>query len=251
MEKIGDFLGNELPGPPILVGGTGGSGTRLVAGLLQKLGVWMGNCVNGAGDALAFVPLYDLFVNQYFESGEVDPAAFELQLLNAIRAHLRGERPALWGWKNPRVVYLLPLIDRLVPGVKFVHVIRHGVDMALSSNQNQVEKHGRAVLGAAAQGLPPPIRSALLWKVVNNATADYGEKNMPGRYFRVRYEDLCADPAGAMTPVAHALGLDVAAGGWSGEIQPADSARPRPGEEMLAAIRRHLQESLERFGYQC
>jgi hypothetical protein len=58
-----------------MVGGTGGSGTRLVVQMLRRLGVDMGGDCNSAGDAMPFVPLYDRFNNLYL-TGQVDCAAF-------------------------------------------------------------------------------------------------------------------------------------------------------------------------------
>jgi hypothetical protein len=88
----------------------------------------------------------------------------------------------------------LPLLDQIVPGLRFVHVIRHGLDMALSDNQNQLAAHGRSLLGPLRDTVPGPLASALLWKKVNLAAAEYGA-SMDGRYFLVRYEDACHLPA--------------------------------------------------------
>src|SRR5688572_2949935 len=177
---------------PVVIGGTGGSGTRVVAQLVRGLGVALGANLNEAGDAIEFGWLYDRHVNRYLEN-QIDQEAFEADLARAITSHLDPAAHARWGWKNPRSIYLLPLFDELIPGLTFVHVIRNGLDMALSPNQNQLERHGRAALGVHADALAPEVRSALLWQKVNTAAAAHG-KRMPGRYFRLRYEDVCADP---------------------------------------------------------
>ena len=44
---------------PIVIGGFGGSGTRVVVSLLQAAGVIMGSRLNGSPDLLDFVPLFD------------------------------------------------------------------------------------------------------------------------------------------------------------------------------------------------
>ena len=51
---------------------------------------------------------------------------------------------AAWGWKEPRSIYLLPFFHRHLPGLRFLHVVRDGRDMAFSENQNQLRKHGEA-----------------------------------------------------------------------------------------------------------
>ena len=72
-------------------------------------------------------------------------AAAELRALVA-RQHAEADgRP--WGWKEPRSVYLLPFLAAELPGLRFLHVVRDGRDMAFSENQVQLRKHGDAVLG--------------------------------------------------------------------------------------------------------
>jgi hypothetical protein len=155
-----------------------------------------------------------------------------------------------WGWKNPRSIYLLPLLDELIPGLRFVHVIRHGLDMAMSGNQNQLSLHGRAVLGAAHDELSPQTRSALLWKRVNEVAADYG-RTMPGRYFRLRYEDVCAEPDRHLAPLAAALGLALPVGGWKEKVAPVAHRWAGLDPATLREVRSRIGDALERFGYPC
>ena len=235
---------------PVVVGGTGGSGTRLAARLLRELGVDLGARVNGAEDALAFVGLYDTYVNDYLESGAVDMVRFEPDLARAIGEHRGAAAAGAWGWKNPRSIFLLPLLDRLIPGLRFVHMVRHGLDMATSANRNQLLAHGRTVLGAECDTLPEEARAALLWKRVNERAADYGAR-MPGRYFLVRYEDLCTDASAALAPLAAALGLARPRGGWRERIEPAAPRFRALAPQARAALRTQIDDALERFGYRC
>lgn len=39
-----------------------------------------------------------------------------------------------------------------------------------------------------------PLRSMLLWSRINLAAAEYGARELPGRYLLIRFEDLCAQP---------------------------------------------------------
>lgn len=233
---------------PVVIGGTGGSGTRVVAHLVRSLGVALGANLNEAGDAIEFGWLYDKYVNPYLTNRKVEVDELETDLWRAITTHLDPAAHARWGWKNPRSIYLLPLFDELIPGLTFVHVIRNGLDMALSPNQNQLERHGRAALGAHADAFAPEVRSALLWQKVNTAAAAHG-KRMPGRYFLMRYEDVCADPSATLAPLARALGLKE--GISSPEINQGQprwkSLEPRRLEELRARIGGTLRE----FGYPC
>ena len=42
-----------------------------------------------------------------------------------------------WGWKLPETYLFLPYVKAVFPKVKYIHVIRHGLDMAYSRNQHQ------------------------------------------------------------------------------------------------------------------
>ena len=53
----------DLRSSPIVIGGTGGSGTRLVQSILAGAGVFMGHHLNAVGDALDFVGALDRFIN--------------------------------------------------------------------------------------------------------------------------------------------------------------------------------------------
>jgi hypothetical protein len=235
---------------PIVIGGTGGSGTRLIARLLREMGVDLGTRVNGAEDALSFVPLYDKYVNAYLESGAVDTARLETDLLAAIHSHVDPAGKPAWGWKNPRSIFLLPVLDNLIPGFRFVHVVRHGLDMATSANQNQVLLHSRAALGSEHDSLPVEARSALLWMRINGAAADYGQR-MPGRYFLLRYEDVCANPQGSLAPLAAAFGLVIPSGGWREPVAPVAPRWVSLDPVKLADLRARIGDALARFGYPC
>ena len=117
-------------------------------------------------------------------------------LADALQAHRRDlpEDATAWGWKEPRSIYLLPFFNSVMPKLRFVHWMRDGRDMAFSENQQQLRKHGQTVLGPKRIGRMKPARSIALWTTVNTWAADFGEQEMPGRYLRVRFEDLCAQP---------------------------------------------------------
>lgn len=237
--------------PPIVVGGTGGSGTRLVARLLREMGVEMGGAVNESEDALEFVPLLDRYIDAFISSGVVEMPRFRADLSAAMGRHALGMDPMQrWGWKNPRTIYLLPLLDRSIPGLTFIHVIRHGFDMALSMNQNQLEKHGRAVLGRGCDRMTRPMASALLWQRINEGAADYG-KCMPGRYFLLRYEDVCRQPRRSMMPIAKALRLKIPAEGFREPILPHEPRWPGMEPELRAKLKTRIGRALKRFSYPC
>ncbi|MDD5410224.1 MAG: sulfotransferase [Methylobacter sp.] len=247
---ITQYLTENHLQPPLIVGGVGGSGTRLVVQLLKNLGVSMGLHLNVSEDALAFVPLYERYINQYLVGLSVNYQHLADELLAAMINHRRNSLDAHhWGWKNPRSIYLLPILDSLIPGLRFVHVVRDGVAMSTSDNQAQLEKHGSYVLQDDMQTLPKKERSLLLWTIVNNAAADYG-KTMGDRYFLVRYEDACENPSKAFSAIGASLGLKLP-NVWDVPLRPPRMRQDSINQDFSPMVIEQATTALKRFGYSC
>jgi hypothetical protein len=255
-------VGSWPPGP-IVVGATGGSGTRLVSGLLRRVGVAMGDAVNGADDSLPLALFFDLWVNAWaardawFEPAEavVLEAAMTRSLRHALARHLGATPTGPWGWKEPNSIYLLPFLDARVQGLRFVHLVRDGRDMAFSENQRQLTKHGRPYLAGIESTLrSPQERSAALWARINAAAHDHGERSMGGRYLPVRFEDLCAEPAVQIDRLLAFAGVRGDAERLAQEEvrPPASLGRWRTQDpRLLGRVRAvaGLADALARFGY--
>jgi Sulfotransferase family len=174
-----------------VIGGTGGSGTRVIAQIVHATGRFMGAKVTE--DTLDAVPLarFDWTHGRDILSGRAavsSVAAFR----RALARHLSGHDPQRpWGWKHPHSYLLLPFLAEHCPELLFVHVIRDGRDIALSGNQNQVGHYGDIALGPAE---PSPARSLRYWAWANTRSADEGSRLLGERYLLLRLEDLCADP---------------------------------------------------------
>jgi Sulfotransferase family len=158
-----------------------------------------------------------------------------------------------WGWKAPRSVYLLPFLHGQFPNLKFIHVIRDGRDMALSGNQNQLNKHGAAVLGWSERLFrSKPERSILLWERVNLHAAEFGESKLHQDYLRVRFEDLCEKPVETTAHVIKFLGArnDPEAVARAEISPPSTLQRWRTYPPALIAKLEQLGgDSLRKFGY--
>lgn len=198
--------------PMIIVGGTGGSGTRAVAHYLSMAGVFMGSRLNRSMDSLPFAVVLDQYTDQWLafrddEARGFDREGFVSLWRDRAREHLAGHNPLeLWGTKNPRTILILELLYQSFAQMRFLHVIRDGLEMAYSSNQRQLTIHGEGILGPAMPGETPPERSLRLWAVVNDQARQLG-KRQPGRYACVRYEDFCVNPVGEMQRIARQLSL--------------------------------------------
>jgi len=246
--------------PPLVIGGTGGSGTRVVARIVRRAGWFIGTNLNPSEDSMEFPEMYDMWINRYLLRDIVPLSAEEETLLlrgfcQAIERHRSPmtDHTIPWGWKEPRSIYFLPFLDSHWTGVRFIHVVRDGRDMAFSTNQHQCRKHGPAVLRQELRDAPQPVRSAKLWALVNSQAAQYGETQMPGRYLRVRYEDLCGkrEPAiGAIlqfldsrAPLDESMLQEVASPGSIGRWR--NSGDPL----IVGQINEVASEALHRFDY--
>lgn len=222
--------------PEIAVGGIGGSGTRLIARFLIELGWHMGEDLNDANDNLAFTLLFkraevlglsaaefDRLV-EVFVAGMTRARAFsaeEQALIGAAAALGRAQHPrdwlqaraaALlaqsgrparsgpWGWKEPNTHVVLERLYAALPNMKYVHVMRNGVDMAYSSNQNQPRLWGSHYLGGSPQQEISPDYSLRYWCAVHRRIFEVAA--LPGnreRFLFLNFDRLCgADPRGEL-----------------------------------------------------
>jgi len=199
--------------PPIVVGGVGGSGTRVVAAALKKVGIFIGDDLNGALDNMLtrsvysgtrerlksfsmnrcsyglassdYILNYDEEIKNFFQEG-MDK--FEREMFAAFNS--QKLRTVAWGWKGPPSFNFLELFKDYFGDLRYIHVMRHGVDMAFSNNQNQLLNWGWRY------GLPPstdPANSFKYW-VCANRQALFDAKRLGINFHVVNFDHLCADP---------------------------------------------------------
>jgi hypothetical protein len=239
-----------------VIGATGGSGTRVVARILRDGGMFTGEKLNPYEDAVELGFYSDRWIDGYVESGGELSGETRREMaadLGAVLAdHLSTlpEGAVAWGWKEPRSIYLLRFWNETLPGLRFLHFVRDGRDMAFSENQNQLKKHGKAVLGDELRKAKTPLRSIALWNRVNAAAADYGERELGPRYLRVRFEDLCERPGATVAGIYAFFGLE-------GDAEAIGAAAVRPPEtlgrwrshKLADELTRIGEPTLARFGY--
>jgi hypothetical protein len=231
----------------------------VVAQIVRHGGMFIGTNLNYAEDALEFGDYSDRWINVFLASqrSALSPssqAAMLHDLQQALEKHLAPLTPTAraWGWKEPRSIFLLPFFHSQFPQLKFLHVIRDGRDMAYSTNQNQLRKHGSWLLDTTEAGASPPLRSLALWRRLNLLTADYGETILRTQYLRIRFEDLCHQPALVIARIFAFFGL-------AGEVEHITRLEVRPPDSLgrwrtqepdtLAELHRVGHVALERFGY--
>lgn len=246
-----------VPGPGV-IGATGGSGTRVLARIVRAGGMFIGTDLNPYEDAVAMGAFSDRWIDRVYpidtRLDEATRGEMGSELSAVLDRHLSDMPGAtrLWGWKEPRSIYLLPFFESYFDDFRYVHFVRDGRDMAYSDNQTAFIKHGATVLGEPRKRGQTPFQTIAVWNLVNERAADFGEQVLGDRYLRIRFEDLCADPASTARAVYEFFGLEGDAEGVAtSEVRP-PSTLGRWRDEKPENVRR-LQEiagpSLRRFGY--
>jgi len=115
-----------------------------------------------------------------------------------------------WGWKEPNSYLLLPSLADEFPNLKFIHTIRHGLDMAFSNNQRQM-KNWSALFIKDSEANPTytPDLSLKFWISANQFIVQEGERLGKDRYLQVNYDQVCRDPEPVLKKVLTFLKLDV------------------------------------------
>ena len=213
----------------VAVGGVGGSGTRVMARVFQKIGFDMGSDLNDSLDDLCFTALFKrpalwplgqhtselvAALEIYLTGrGVLTPQTLSVaqhqerthQLLKKIgeeiiwlekgtledrAVHLcsTDTADAPWGWKEPNTHIVLPFLLSALPNLTYIHVIRHGVDMAFSSNQTQVRLWGRALENGCLED-DPVHKSVSYWCCTHRRMVELSRLH-PGRIYLLRLESL-------------------------------------------------------------
>lgn len=226
----------------IAIGGLGGSGTRVMAGILQDLGIYIGENLSEALDNWWYALLFgrrDVLVEnratfegmaKFFYRQMANPSPLTdveerllARLCNMPRAQhkpevlsqaadrlrengLAGQPRARWGWKVP---YTHILIDRFFDwdnDLRYIHMTRDGLDMAFSSNINQLRTWGPIVLGRNVSDSPSDALA--FWCATEKRIEALAQSN-PGRIFQLSYDALIADPDPVLASLFQFLDMDV------------------------------------------
>jgi hypothetical protein len=227
---------------PIVVIGMHRSGTRVLAEILDKLGVFMGADRQADYESVAFMQINEGILHQCgaFWSEPMsahfllaEPPAVE-HLAETARDALAarfGEYagPTGWhleptsaemptfGWKDPRNTFTLPVWKHVFPSLRSIHIVRHGVDVAASL----ARRHAQALRAATGESVPSAltvIRDHALgvlssrrgWTLAEALTMweQYVDKarqecsSLGERALEVRYEDLLTQPERVIGSIA-------------------------------------------------
>ena len=224
----------------MVIGGVGGSGTRLVTRLLQALGINFDGSLNDSLDNLWFTLLFvrrtillksdselaalAWLFNNAMRGGQAVPEtllpmldeaarhdrgpALRRDVLQAARDSLLGARApaaeaAAWGWKQPNSQVMVPQLRRCFPGMKYIYVVRNGLDMALSYNQNQL-MYFWGDLMLEGDTAPTPANSLRYWVASYRRILD-ARAAAPDAIYILDYDQLCREPLPALETLADFL----------------------------------------------
>jgi hypothetical protein len=199
-------------GPPIIVFNKSHSGSRILARLLGNCGVFIGNNLNESEDSPDILRLIEPMVERHYPDytrlmGEGDPDLVDL-VVSVFENHLRdcadGQR---WGWKLCETLYILPILSRLFPGARYVHLVRDGRDVSFSDHVSPELPFWRKVYFDTADitcwrghGMnhrdyrrAPHVFNARHWVNSVSVARHYGAMLGEG-FTQIRYEDLVQNP---------------------------------------------------------
>ncbi len=120
-------------------------------------------------------------------------------------AAMRPAADIRWGWKEPNTHIVIERLWQRLPGLRYVHVVRNGLDMAFSTNQHQLRLWGPHVLGA--EGPVTPERSLAYWCEVHRRLQRLHAGNRDRMYW-LDFDALCRDPRKGVAGLLEFLGLD-------------------------------------------
>jgi hypothetical protein len=257
-------------GPPVIVFNASHSGSRLLARLLKRLGVFMGSHLNESQDSLDLFELVRYIVERHapdfsglFSEGDVGLA---LRAQAAVDAHLDDRPPnQRWGWKLPETGHVLPVMSQLFPEARCVHLVRDGRDVAFSPflapkepfwrkiyfNDDRIGSWRGHAMSQRAYRAHGHVFNAARW--VNSVTLGRAHGAMLGeRYLEIRYEALVTDPAGELARLAEFIGVDPPPCPLAFDDVRSQSVgkwRRQPARE-VEEVRAVLEPTLAAFGYE-
>jgi len=207
-----DFKNNS--DEPVLIGGIGGSGTRLVAQLVSESGYYLGNNLNTSRDNMTVMQYLPAMRDILLATGKSRASEKEEKILVIIQIFLdciqaEVETSSIlykkWGWKVPASYMLLPYFKRIFPNLKYIHVIRNGLDMAFSNNQNQ-SANWPSYFGLKPCAHNKPGTSLEFWIQANKLAVGYGQEIKKGSFMLLNFDSLCKHPARTIDQLTNFLG---------------------------------------------
>ena len=273
----------------IAIGALGGSGTRAVAQILMEAGVYMGSEFSQQKDNVLFTRM---FRNpEWFKKASAKDIDFRIQVFDKIMSgktlgitevnelniaiktnptyptshkarrqfifdHYTKTRKSnsTWGFKEPNSHMYLPHLDGYFKEFKYVHVLRHGLDMAFARNLKQLHNWGPHFGIDASEKLSSKKTARLqldYWIAATNATVEAGKK-MGDRFLLVKHQDIYTNPKDFVQTLFHFLGLPVSddVKKTLAKIPKVPETKGRYKEHDLSIFKPSQIEAVKEFGFE-
>ena len=239
----------QLSGP-VVVTGVGGSGTIVITQMLMDMGFYMGNDLNLQNDNMLFAFLFfrpkwfmnlskkdkesvsvGLGILRKVMAGAYYPSLSELSFIShAIADHPYGIWFALncarrmfqlkrtdsskyigWGWKEPIAHIYLDYLNEYFANLRVIYLIRHGLDMAYSENQNQ-RRYWGSIFKVDRPGSIElrPKASLEYWIKANQKAIALGMKMGNDKFLLLNFDNLCLSPRTEVDKMLSFLKIDPA-----------------------------------------
>ncbi|WP_299880365.1 sulfotransferase [uncultured Cocleimonas sp.] len=216
------------PESPIIIIGMHRSGTTLTTLLLEDLGVSMG-CEQqiSTSEDLFFQRLNELLLalsnatwdnpksfssilkNQDWNLALTKVISHELSKSKSIRFSTnpcRQNKRKLWGFKDPRNTYTLPIWLNIFPNAKVINILRNGESVASSllNRGNNNLKEGKSLsLVSLSTSLSLDLWAEYVMEAHKNCSALSDEQ-----YFELKYETLLESPETTIRQILNFLEID-------------------------------------------
>lgn len=178
---------------PVAIGAIGGSGSRVLARIIQAAGISIGANLNSAFDNLEFTARFKTTQIVNLPDPDFFARLPEFEALSLEQMGSSGEKR--WGWKEPNTHVVIDRILSAYPKMRYVHLLPNGFDMALSGNQNQPRLWGQIYLGrSVSEPITPDEALAYFCEVHRRIDALAQHPHNQSRILIVEFEALCGDP---------------------------------------------------------
>jgi len=229
----------------IAIGALGGSGTRAIAQVLIEAGIYMGDDLNGPNDNLIFTRLFknpswyanaskeeinkrlDAF-RDYMEQDRLsfnsaavlikasmtNPTFRQNKKLakNILRKIFSASKErSIWGWKEPNTQIFIDEISDYFPNLKYIHIVRHGLDMAFSKNTQQLRNWGhRYDIHLSGKETDDEIAyKQMEYWVRSTQDAVTKGKKLGERFLLINHSTFCQQPIEEIDKLIQFLGAEV------------------------------------------
>jgi len=109
-----------------------------------------------------------------------------------------------WGFKSPEAIYFLNPLIKLFKGIKLIHMIRDGRDMAFSKQDTPLQY--LSLFNVEEDD--PVLKSFKNWLQVNSWAQKFCRRNLStNQYLKINYEELCNHPSSTVCRLIEFLEL--------------------------------------------